>query len=160
MAQCERTVSRHSRPIRHALASTSLGPLKYLERSLSISLSLSLSLCTHLIGCLLLTCTVCVVYVPSGRLPSLSADEKSGSSLWITRRPFAFFFAWHSGTVMKCGPIYYGNKNSDFTTRRWLSILIFLPMPDSMHTTTVSIISRWKFWNLLMLQWNQDGPSL
>ena len=24
---------------------------------------------------------------------------------------------------MKCGPIYYGNKNSDFTTRRWLSIL-------------------------------------
>ena len=122
MAQCERTVSRHSRPIRHALASTSLGPLKYLKRSLSISLSLS-SLCTHLIGCLLLTCTVCVVYVPSGRLPSLSADEKSGSSLWITRRPFAFFFAWHSGTVMKCGPIYYGNKNSDFTTRRWLSIL-------------------------------------
>ena len=26
-------------------------------------------------------------------------------------------------------------------------------------TTTVSIISRWKFLNLLMLQWNQDGPS-
>ena len=44
--------------------------------------------------------------------------------------------------------------------RRADGCLSFLPMPDSMHTTTVSIISRWKFLNLLMLQWNQDEPSL
>ena len=156
MAQCERTVSRHSRPIRHALASTSLGPLKYLKRSLSISLSLS-SLCTHLIGCLLLTCTVCVVYVPSGRLPSLSADEKSGSSLWITRRPFAFFFRLAFGDGDEMRPNLLRQQKFRFYDAPMV-VYPFCRCPTRC-TTTVSIISRWKFLNLLMLQWNQDGPS-
>ena len=160
MAQCERTVSRHSRPIRHALASTSLGPLKYLERSLSISLSLSLSfsmyapyrVSTSYLYCM---CRICTIRSPP---ISLCGWEKRLIAL-NNAEAFRFFFSlgirgrwWNAAQFITATKIPI--------LRRADGCLSFLPMPDSMHTTTVSIISRWKFWNLLMLQWNQDGPSL
>ena len=157
MAQCERTVSRHSRPIRHALASTSLGPLKYLERSLSISLSLSFSMyapyrvSTSYLYCM---CRICTIRSPP---ISLSADEKSGSSLWITRRPFAFFFRLAFGDGDEMRPNLLRQQKFRFYDAPMV-VYPFFRCPTRC-TTTVSIISRWKFLNLLMLQWNQDGPS-
>ena len=102
MAQCERTVSRHSRPIRHALASTSLGPLKYLERSLSISLSLSFSMyapyrvSTSYLYCM---CRICTIRSPP---ISLCGWEKRLIAL-NNAEAFRFFFrlAFGDGDEMR-----------------------------------------------------------